>query len=882
MRYILYIFILCSAFNVEAQKVYKLQDVAVSGSVIRNLDLSNENLIALPEEIKQCKNLKKLDVSYNQLMEIPFWISDFEFLEELNINGNPSLDIKKSFDALSSLSNLSTLKASHCKMFYLPVSIRKLKSLKHVEIADNQIQFLPPIFEYLQWESLDLSHNCIDTLPATLVYMNSLRELDLSYTTAAVNRHNYYLLEYLRNIQSLKLSGLKEIPQELEKLVFLEELNLSNGTFTKLPIGFSRLVNLRSIDVRACEDLLISDLIESLSGVYYTLKELKIGHAEIESLPFNMMKLKRLKKLYIENSCINGLPASFHKFKGKEIYFRNCSFSTPERVFNNLGKASKLQKIEVDNCVFGHNNWLLSGNDAVLEINFLNCGMVRVPFHPKDFEKLKSINLTGNKIPKSAITWDAPKTKIGVSYDDVKYPTVEMEQWKFSSLVPEVRRMIYSEIGDVFTLPSGSKIEIEAESFITTGNTAVKGDVEVRIKEYNLYEDIALSNFPTFLPSSAVADHQYAIEIRAYVKGKEVYLRSDKPIVVYPQLSKNIALDKYYYLAYKNAWETLSQQVDVCSKEKEVSFETDCELSTQVPEKKNNLRVSKVHLRIKRNKRRNTLNFEIEPEYGYLENQINLFGDKIKGYPELKNYKGVKWKYVGDSLENDLVNLYFLSESAKKEKINKKSTFYFYVLDIKDIRVFPNPHDDNYLLQFIQGRDTFSIEALPMMPVLKAHKIQRWHRKRYKKYKKALEKRKAKWAKMDSVYLGEYELFEFQLEAYRKAQVSQKYKKEESVSKIAKGQILKIYKPGLYSMAIPLLVSGTDVKKPIYYLKGKRFHPRRVLVVNHSKGTSYWTSAKEIRKEAGLYWIYIVLNNELYKGAWGSNNKVEFDKVERK
>ena len=73
-------------------------------------------------------------------------------------------------------------------------------------------------------------------------------------------------------------------------------------------------------------------------------------------------------------------------------------------------------------------------------------------------------------------------------------------------------------------------------------------------------------------------------------------------------------------------------------------------------------------------------------------------------------------------METDLRKLYFLSDESKEDKLKRYNSLKAYVLDIKDIRVFPNPKDDNYLIQFIQGRDTFSIEALPFLSVYKAKK----------------------------------------------------------------------------------------------------------------------------------------------------------------
>ena len=882
VRYSLIILCFLTSIFSKGQKEFGINAIFKSAPQIVRLNISEEKLLELPEEISNCKKLKELNLRHNNISELPLWFSSLSELEVLDISGNRNLNIKKTFEVISKLPKLRVLKVSGCKMLYLPISVRKIKTLRKIDLSNNFIAFLPPILEELLWEDLDLSANCIDTLPSSMVYMTSLRKLNISYSPAALNKHNYYMLEYLKSMTTLVLSGMTEIPKELSKLTFVEELILTDGSFKGFPLEIKNLKRLKHIDVRGCESLNISDLIEQISTASKKLETLKIGHYSLDGLPFNMFKLKKLKQLFIDNSCINSLPSSFNKFKGQSIVFRHCTFSTPEKVFKNLSKAKKLKKLEINSCFFGHNNWRLGVSLTLEQINLINCGLVNIPFEPQEFPRLKNLNLKGNKIPQNAVTWETPKTILGVKYDMLSYVEKDLFKWKYKPIRPEIKRIIYPEVGDVFILRSGTKIEVEKMAFISTGNRDVYGDVELRIKEFNKTNDYLLSNYPTFLPNAEVADVKYSIEIRAFSAGKEVYLKSNKPIIVKPKFKKIMALDKYYYLKYKNDWELIQQQVDICSKKKVQEVRAVCPDYSKMPRKKNKLRVSKVHLKIKRNKRKNTLNFEIAPEYGYLENQINIFGDRIKGYPELKTYKKIKWRYLGDSLDADLERLYFLSESAEKPKIKRKSSFYFYVLDIKDIRVFPNPKDDNYLIQFIQGRDTFSVAALPFLPVLKANKIQRWHRRKYKKYRKLLAKRKEKWTEMDSLYLDSYSVFENKLEKYRRLSLRSGYNLEPIKKEKKASQVIKIYKPGLYALSMPLLINNGSSKKPIYYLNGKRFRPRRVLVSNLSKKYNFWTKGKEIVKENGVYSISIVLDGIAYTGRWGKSNKVKFEKVELK
>ncbi len=879
---IIFVLLLFFSIPIFGQKEYSFDEIKKNNVRIEFLNLSNESLIQIPVLVQECKNLKKLKLNNNRLTFLPDWLKNFENLEELDISGNRTLNINQAFSIISKLPNLKKLEANHCNMFYLPVDIRKINTLKEVSLSDNNIKYLPPIFEYTFWEKLDLSYNCIDTLPSTLVFMNTLKSLDLSYTPAIQNKFTYYTIEFLKNLEILKLSGANLLPKEIYKIKFINELILTHGTFDQLPEEFKQITNLIKLDVRGCKKLKISDLVESLAGSYQKLRQLKIGHIDLNTIPYNISKLKKIKSLRIENACLKKLSSSIARFKGNNISFSNCRFPDPSNVFKEIGKSKKIKSLHVNGCIFGKSNWEIGASEKLEEIHLKNCQLTYIPINIKDFPKLKLLNLLGNKIPKNKVSWKTPNTIIGGDYKSFYYPSEELKSWNYSQKQKTIKRMIYPEIGDFFTLPSGAEVEVSEQCFIGIGNTLIKGDVTLEIKEIVTPADYAFTKYPTYLPNREIADTKYAIEIRAYQNNKEVYIKSEKPILIFPNLTKQYDIENYFYLEYKSEWQSLIQTSNICGKNSDPEITPNCIEYSNIPKMTQDLKVSKVFVKLIRKKKKKKLNFEITPEYGYRDQPLNPFGDKIKGYPELKHYKGIKWRYVGDSLESDLRRLYFLSDEAKLEKLKKYSSLKSYVLDIKDIRVYPNPNDDNYLIQFIQGRDTFSIEALPFLTVYKAKKIQRWHKIKFRKYKKSLEKRKNKWLRLDTTFINRYENFEAQLEAFRTYNLRSLYLVSKKTNNHKTEQVLKIYKPGLYQMAMPLLINNGENKKPIFYIKGRRFYPKKILVSNISKGYNFWSNAKIIPKERGIYKISTVLNEVLYSGIWGLNNKVMFEKVKFK
>ena len=202
----------------------------------------------------------------------------------------------------------------------------------------------------------------------------------------------------------------------------------------------------------------------------------------------------------IYNSCLEKLSSSIIRFKGNSISFSRCRFKNPKAVFKEIGQSKKIKKIYINNCVFGSSNWKIGSSQKFEEIHIKNCQLTYLPINIRDFPKLKLLNLVGNKIPKSKVTWESPKTIIDGNYESFYYSTEKVNDWKYKQNQKTIKRMIYPEIGDLFTLPSGAKVEIPAECFIGTGNTQINGDVRLEIKEFITIADYAHTKYPTYLP----------------------------------------------------------------------------------------------------------------------------------------------------------------------------------------------------------------------------------------------------------------------------------------------------------------------------------------------------------------------------------------------
>lgn len=85
---------------------------------LESLNLSNNQLTALPQEILQLKRLKSLNVSKNPLLIVPDWLFEMDALEELNLE--------------------------QTQLKTLPAAVQKLTRMQSLKLKKNPFESLPP------------------------------------------------------------------------------------------------------------------------------------------------------------------------------------------------------------------------------------------------------------------------------------------------------------------------------------------------------------------------------------------------------------------------------------------------------------------------------------------------------------------------------------------------------------------------------------------------------------------------------------------------------------------------------------------------------------------------------------------------------------------
>lgn len=183
-------------------------------SVVK-LDLSDQDLNALPAAVLELRELRLLLLNNNRLVSLPADLGRLAKLSELELNHNALTTFPRS---LLDLAALNELELSGNRLDALPADLDRLAGLTELELLDNQIADLPPALGRLaHLEELKLDRNRLATLPPWIFQLPSLLEL-----TASGNL-------------------LTTLPPEVGDARSLRELDVSRNRLASLPAELTRL-----------------------------------------------------------------------------------------------------------------------------------------------------------------------------------------------------------------------------------------------------------------------------------------------------------------------------------------------------------------------------------------------------------------------------------------------------------------------------------------------------------------------------------------------------------------------------------------------------------------------------------------------------------------
>ncbi|MEJ1285855.1 lactotransferrin [Cricetulus griseus] len=146
---------------------------------MRILDLPENQITCLPAEIGRLKNLKELNVSFNHLRSIPPELGDCENLERLDCSGN--LDLMELPFELSNLKQVTFVDISANNFSSVPICVLRMCRLQWLDISSNNLSDLPQDIDRLEeLQSFLLYKNKLTYLPQAMLNLKKLTLLVVS------------------------------------------------------------------------------------------------------------------------------------------------------------------------------------------------------------------------------------------------------------------------------------------------------------------------------------------------------------------------------------------------------------------------------------------------------------------------------------------------------------------------------------------------------------------------------------------------------------------------------------------------------------------------------------------------------------------------------
>ncbi|MCJ1338055.1 hypothetical protein MMC09_003340 [Bachmanniomyces sp. S44760] len=256
------------------------------------LDFHGNHISSLPLGLRRLERLTNLNLSRNKLSNSALnAICTIGCLRELRLTENLLQgDLP---DCFLELTNLEVVDLRHNKLSNLPSSFNKIKGLKRLLVADNQLTAIPfDAMASLPLIEADVSKNCLSRIliAGSVPSFSTLQNLDASGNRLIALSEDESLdlpsLQILR-VSNNKLSKLPDVTSWTQLLV----LTADNNAITDLPETLSTLPNLKNIDLSNNS----MKEIDARLGLMENLKVLNVGNNPLRERRFLKLNVEDLK-----------------------------------------------------------------------------------------------------------------------------------------------------------------------------------------------------------------------------------------------------------------------------------------------------------------------------------------------------------------------------------------------------------------------------------------------------------------------------------------------------------------------------------------------------------------------------------------------------------
>jgi hypothetical protein len=187
----------------------------------------------------------------------------------------------------------------------------KIKKLDLAGLFKNERQIANDFDRYVNVEELDLGNNRhYLEIPSSVFKMEHLKLLDMWHCNVKS------IPDEIENVQTLEELNLRsnfivKVSSKIGKLHNLKKLLLGGNNIEKLPDSICNLTSLETLDVG---DNMLTSLPENI-GNLSSLKDLDISDSDITTLPISIMKLDNLETFEMDKTILRDIPLELSTWK---------------------------------------------------------------------------------------------------------------------------------------------------------------------------------------------------------------------------------------------------------------------------------------------------------------------------------------------------------------------------------------------------------------------------------------------------------------------------------------------------------------------------------------------------------------------------------------
>lgn len=369
---------------------------------LQRLIVYANTLRSLPR-LGQLRALREVDVSNNQLTALPDDIGRLTQLNTLNIDNNRLIRLPASFVRLI---RLKQLWLSNNQIERLPDGFGKLRKLHALTIGDNQLTELPPDMGLLaSLKFLSIGRNRLRTLPASFTKLKGLTDLHIEHNELQTLPADIGVLHQLLTV-SFRDLPITELPTSFCALTQLQSLYITDTRLSRLPDNIGALTKLRSVSLANNE---LTSLPNSI-GQWREMNRINLTENRLERLPNGIGRMANLTELIIigKKRTQDGVSGSLRQLPDSIVHCDRLQTLTIENqpqldtddVFTKAVRLKSLKELSVVNCNVTRIPDIVWKDVSWQRLNVAKNQLTELPLGLLDAPGLRYISAHQNRLPK--------------------------------------------------------------------------------------------------------------------------------------------------------------------------------------------------------------------------------------------------------------------------------------------------------------------------------------------------------------------------------------------------------------------------------------------------------------------------------------------------